>query len=77
MEETATRIGISDFISKRPDRNASPAGNRYDERHCRNREAAGTMRRDRYPTSGETPLAPGTAGEMTCKMAEDRAEGVS
>jgi hypothetical protein len=71
------RIGLADFTPQLPGRNASTAGNLYDTSHCGNREAAGTMRRDRYPTSGETPLAPGTAGEMTCKMAEDRAEGVS
>ena len=65
MEETAMRIGIADFTPQRPGGNASPAGNRYDESHCRNRESAGTMRRDRYPNRAGTPLASGTAGEIT------------
>ena len=58
------RIGIADFTPQRPGGNASPAGNRYDGSHCRNRESAGTMRRDRYPNRAGTPLAPGTAGEI-------------
>ncbi len=47
MEETATRIDVTDFTHQLPGRNASPAGNSYDGSHCGNREAASTMRRDR------------------------------
>ena len=61
MAGTATRIGVADFAYLRPGCDEFLAGTRCNRSHCRNREAAGTMRSGRYPRSAGTLLEP-TAG---------------